>query len=679
MTGLVERAFTWPVVNVDNPVEYTGVNVSTEGGLHYGTNVYGVGARYNPMVITQALVWAKSLDSAEDSELLTSFDSENPDSGWARFPRTESYFIKRWRGVARLSIVDVPEELSVEVPVFDPDDFAYTNSDGTTTQVDGVQSRVDLVFIYSKPVDSSSVTILKSSGKQVITTPQLGIVQGAGIRANFKESAETNRDYLSDVGDNHKILASPGDQNNTNLGFTAASGNDILQDVRGSFPAPDDILNLAPLISEKLEENAYELIGQSIMPVAYVWVQNGSPLVLTSDVIDIRPFFRTAELAYNERAGIAAAFPQLSLANPAVGKSQLDREIQKTYGGLDGRLSVLEEGQGSVIQQNLTTVATGYVFGGWNFGPEGALYNAGQVVNDNDAQLKEDIRADYAYASENAAHVQIPNYPDWDLANWCGVQDLDVSSKGLYPNDRINSYFGNNFVNQAGSNSELTNNDGTNEDGLQPSVLTSLPSMFTGNIPTSFHYISKRISFVRPSWLADYQVDCQFINSIPMTTPGGGGPASFTGWWVEKEPDAFTIYVAFAGIQKTSTSLGEDPYGLTPVVSTFPAPFQRTVTTGNKKKKKTSVVTVSNRSGGRFSNFLVPVNSFLYSSDDPYGTAPGNGYLGNPRMGICTYPTMMYSIRAIPTNAADYLYGSIPSIAPGVDAEQPQAITFQSS
>ena len=114
-------------------------------------------------------------------------------------------------------------------------------------------------------------------------------------------------------------------------------------------------------------------------------------------------------------------------------------------------------------------------------------------------------------------------------------------------------------------------------------------------------------------------------------------------------------------------------------MSTFPAPFQRTVTTGNKKKKKTSVVTVSNRSGGRFSNFLVPVNSFLYSSDDPYGTAPGNGYLGNPRMGICTYPTMMYSIRAIPTNAADFLYGSIPSIAPGVDAEQPQAITFQSS
>ena len=80
---------------------------------------------------------------------------------------------------------------------------------------------------------------------------------------------------------------------------------------------------MAPLISQNLEDNAYELLGQSILPVAYVFVQGDSQVVLSTDVIDIRPLFRTAELTYNERAGVAAAFPQLSLANPAVGKSQI--------------------------------------------------------------------------------------------------------------------------------------------------------------------------------------------------------------------------------------------------------------------------------------------------------------------------------------------------------------------
>ena len=58
---------------------------------------------------------------------------------------------------------------------------------------------------------------------------------------------------------------------------------------------------MAPLISEKLENNAYELIGQSILPVAYVFVQGSSQVVLSTDVVDIRPLFRTAELSYNER------------------------------------------------------------------------------------------------------------------------------------------------------------------------------------------------------------------------------------------------------------------------------------------------------------------------------------------------------------------------------------------
>jgi len=60
MTGLVERAFTWPVINSDTPIDHDGVNVV---GLAYGdddVNIPGGGAAYSPMLVTQALIWAKS-------------------------------------------------------------------------------------------------------------------------------------------------------------------------------------------------------------------------------------------------------------------------------------------------------------------------------------------------------------------------------------------------------------------------------------------------------------------------------------------------------------------------------------------------------------------------------------------------------------------------------------------
>ena len=665
MTGLTERAFTWPVVNPYTPVNNTGLQV-TQGTTTLGyagpdKNITGGGSDFSPMVITQALLWAKSLGSSAGSTLLPSYEITNPNSGFAKFPRTESYFIKRWRGVSRLSIVDIPSELTIEVPSFDPDDFSYTNSDGAQTPVAGVQSRVDMIFIYSKPVDMSGVNILKTSGKEKINTPQLGIVRGAGIKANFQETGNFSKDYIETTGDTPSILASPGDQNNTNMGFTAASGNDIEYDIRGSFPAPDDILNLAPLISEQLEENAYELVGQSIMPVAYVWVQNGSTLVADNDIVDIRPFFRTAELAYNERAGIAAAFPQLSLANPAVGKGQLDYEVRRLYEEVNPRLQNLESGTGSLAQNNAMSLATGYVFGGYNFGPEGALYNFYEgTLGTDPAALRSYIRSTYAFASESAP-VQIPFYPDWDLAQWCIQQDVD--NKGLYPNDRVNTFFGNNIRgSNAGSNSQLTLTDGTNEGGNDPETLSTFGGALGLGYRVSFHYITKKIKFQRPTWLADYSVDVDFLNCLPQTFRGTGtgqNPASYTGHWVQKGWDEFTIYVAFAATPTTGTEAA--------TTATFPAPYQTTVVTSSTKKKKTTAsVTVAARDGGRFSSFVVPVSDILTSNTDPYSTAAGQGYLGNPRMGLCTYPTVMWNFKGVPINDAAFHYGNLNDTDPTI-------------
>lgn len=701
LNGLGERSFTWPVVTPDRPVDQTGVTVSTQadsGALGYESPGLGRAAELVPMIITEALVWAKARNAVADRVTLTTYDYTDPFNGFATLPKTDSFFVRAWRGVARNAIVDVPEELSIEVPNFDDDDFNYIDENGNEASVDNVYNRIDMVFIYSKPIDASSTTILKGSGKEVITTPTLGIVRGAGIKANLEGTTNYNEEYLESTGDDHKIMASPGDTENENIGFTAASGNDIAFDVRGSFPAPDDLLNIAPLISEQLENDAFELVGQSILPVAYVWVTRGSTVVSTTDVIDIRPLFRTAELTYNERAGIAAAMPQLSLANPAVGKAQMDYELKRQYDEINGRIQVLEADSEAGPPQGVRTVAAGYIFGGWNFGPEGALYDFYRQVfsqdlnpdNDSEAAIKDYVRQKYGLSRTG---FDIPAYPDWDLAEWAQL-NTDLTEVGRFPNDYINTAFSQfgEYSNDsapdgtivAGAAREFVGSDGLNSGGNPPDrqvnfLNASEPSRVTGERNRiHFSYIKKRIEFDREAYpgMIDYTVDVDFINSIPQISGGKGvagvfNPGSgqnsnqeqgdsnqesgrYIGNWVEKGEDYFIIYVAFA-----THDLGRQPFGFgnqnnfrpyVPAPHVFSAPG-------------VPPTTASERGGERFSSFVVPVDDILTSNPNPQAVTgivgTFDGYLGNPRLGKCTYPTITWSMKAVAQSDAPFFYGNL--------------------
>lgn len=677
MNGLVERAFTWPVIDSDRVVDTDGVDIdSTKSWLSYGgydVNNPGGGASMSPFVITEAIAWAKSQGSQISEFALPSFEITNINNGWAKFPLTESYFIKAWRGVSRLAVVDIDDEISVQIPQFDAEDFSYTDEEGTTTSVDNVQQRIDLVFIYSKPVDASSVQIIRDGSVEQISKPALGVVKGAGIRANFEaKSADIAAGYKTNSSDS--ILAAPGDQYNDDMGFTSTSANDIAVSIRGSFPAPDDLLNLAPLISEKLENNAYELIGQSILPVAYVFVQGSSQVVLSTDVVDIRPLFRTAELSYNERAGIGAAFPQLSLANPAVGKGQMDYELKRLYDTINSQITVVA-GQSDAANQ-MNTLAAGYVFGGWNFGPEGALFDYYQSVfaddtntdNDSIAYIKQYIRGKYGIGS-TTAQIAIPEYPDWDLSQWCVQQE--ISDKGLFPNDYINTFFSmqdpaagfDDPTVVAGSYDQKVLADGTTDGTNLPTRLKNFGNTFVENGVSNvyFHYISKKIKFSRPSWLADYNVDVDLINCLAQNNAGAPNYSTavgtYFGCWVEKGFDEFTIYVAF---NSDTNNVGATQ------APRFPAPHSLTYTTSGKKKKTTSTVNVSERDGGRFSGFVVPVSDILYSNTEPVSTSPGLGYVGNPRIGKCTYPTVQWKITGVPVGDAGFLYGNLNGTNPTI-------------
>jgi len=659
MNGLVERAFTWPIVDVDQVVNITGVDIdSTKSWLSYGgpeLNLPGGGAFRSPFLITEAILWAKSEGANTDEVALPSFEITNSNYGWSKFPLTESYFIKAWRGVSRTAIVDIDDELSIQIPQFDSEDFSYTDAQGNTVNVDNVQQRVDLVFIYSKPVDASAVQIIRDGAVERITKPALGVVKGAGIRANFQAKiSDLAAGYKDPTNDS--ILAAPGDQYNSDMGFTSTSANDITESVRGSFPAPDDLLNIAPLISQNLEDNAYELLGQSILPVAYVFVQGDSQVVLSTDVIDIRPLFRTAELTYNERAGVAAAFPQLSLANPAVGKSHLDYEIKRLYNDLNTRISNNEATNDAATSMN--TLAMGYVFGGYNFGPEGALFDYWQGVyasdnnpnNDTIAFIKNHITQKYAMGSA-AAQINIPDYPDWDLSQWCIEQS--ISDKGLYPNDCINTFI------SARSADPFTSVDGSivagsNRGRVLPSETESPEgrlrnfgnTMVDSNVTNVyFHYVSKKIKFLRPSWLADYTVDVSLINCLAQNFGGSShnrtDPGNYFGTWVEKGFDEFTIYVGYTA--ETPNVNG---------IARFPAPHT-----------DVNGVSISERGGERFSGFVVPVGDILYSDTtsvlDNVVSTRTQGYAGNPRIGKCTLPTVMWKLTGVPVADASFVYGNL--------------------
>jgi len=549
LNGLETRVFTWPVVNSDFAINNTGVvlddSVSYIKYAQLSENNPGGSVAFVPTVISQAILWAKSF-SSQSFPLFTHEGIES--DGFAKLARTESHFVKLWRGVARTAVVDIDEELTIEVPAFNTEDFNYIDEDGNEQSVDGVQTRIDLVFIYTKPVDMEEVNILKPTGKTTITKPQLGIVKGAGIKLNLdpinNESAE--RGIWQPTTDEHKILACPADQNNPTLGFTATSANDLAYDVRGTFPTPDDLLNLAPLLSERLETDAIELVGQSILPVAYVWVRNegdlltnGSVPVQTTDVIDIRPFFRTTELAYNERAGIAAAFPQLSLANPAVGKAQLDYELRRVHKDLLAKIPVIGEGPSI----GLKTVAMGYVYGGWFFGPEGTILNYFQNAV-SPLITKQQV-------GQQMGFVNAPNYPDWDIGEWTQYYELD--SPGKYAVDYINyAPLGTPETLVAGCFSGKVNEDGKTDGGAEPP--TTLGTAQGGTQETILTAASqdraiiykKTIYFDRPSDMIDYSVNVHLINSMLVydgTTEGSSDQGLAKNIYVAKEFNRFTIVV----------------------------------------------------------------------------------------------------------------------------------------
>lgn len=606
MNGLAERAFTFPIPDEDgtpNP-SFDLLNVSAPGYASFGNLIGGIPASdfmpLYPNFIGQ--VYANATTRLQrEMQLIRNVYTGTAEPTGVQANKLESEFIKRWRGAIRTSVVDVSGEMVITVPDFDESDFFYLDENGSRQSLQATQ-RIDLLFIYSKAVDQTDTTIPSFMGGTTpkrILKPTLGILKGAGLGISRQTAGPTGGNELDvtplqDADGTPLMLAHPGDEAGANTGFSTSAGI-----IKGSFPSPDDLLNLAPVLSENLESGAFPLIGQSILPIAYIRVTNTGQIasILTdSDIIDIRPFLRTAELSYNERAGIAAATPQLSIANPVVTESHLEKVRREVFGTLNDKIDNLNIPN---IPTDGRVVGTGMVCGGVQYGPEGALIRqaAPNITNSNLLQAQWNQIADAAEDFFSYPPGKITFNPEWDLAPWSRfrtpaagtfgasqglatdfihvcwplVAESQNSNQYYLPPWKRSVYFGgtgarstlNGVISEYGSDYPSMNSF-----GVKPACTLNLLGDVTSETLEAearrnnvvIFYCRKVIRLDRDSvpWMKDYSVNVKLVNCIPlsckqqMTRDGGGSgrhgqgqSAGASNIWVNKMKNYFVINVAW--------------------------------------------------------------------------------------------------------------------------------------
>ncbi len=631
MNGMAERILSWPV-KWESGIHATAF----DSGLDDTTNLPKT-ITFNPL---GGLHWPSLGAIPFFKQFFVGSISENN----TNLISTE--LIKHWRGVVRTAVVDVPNEITLEIDPFDAADFFYINEAGVKTTIPGAVNRIDLVFIYSKPIDTSSTTINKWDGgtPQNILSPVLGVVKGAGLgldknkfskgvfSAGVSDGDNVKGDYEQGPSwyatkDGSKILPNVADQSTTTNGFQNSA-----IDVHGSFPSPDDLLNLAPVLAGEMEENNFHLIGQSILPVCYIVVRSdstttseGKPVLREEDILDIRPFFRTTELSYTERAGLAMAEIPISPDNWVIGRRALENALTTFKSTvLDPAYGVGGGGGTGLLPQ---VVAGGIIWGGRAFGPEGAVDNI--------------LGADQPGGGGPTSPFPVaPHLPDWDLADWWDIfpgTDVGTTVRGNERNDYVNQYgigLGDTFDGGA-KGFENPSDDGFNQLGTE--------AKFGNRLPTVVYWCKKEILFDKSqvTWMQDYDVRLQLEHCFPLTSrPAGPNVMNTAGGaslWVEKKQDRFIIYASW--IASDGFLTGDEP----------------AIPGGGEPRQ--------NRTTTHFSGWLVRYKEMGNGTNN---MEIAQQLTSGPKMAACTYPTVSFQIIGYPAGKFhDVLGGNSPQIVLG--------------
>ena len=249
---------------------------------------------------------------------------------------------------------------SISIDAFGFDDFedwvGVETIVGNTTPPAG---RIDLIGITTMngamddpwvPGNAEPPGVLTGDG-----FPRLAVAKGAGIvLGNGRREVVIGERFLT-VGESHETLNEYG----RNL-----EGDIVPNPEFGTIPSPDDVVNVNFArnlmangeIAQSLQEWASSNRNANFfLPLAYVYVPQshveGAPIP-EQYLKDIRPFFRTAELALAERQAIAASLAP-SVSNPFVTEEHAKTitgpalsDLTDTVSTLAARIAELEEDEG---------------------------------------------------------------------------------------------------------------------------------------------------------------------------------------------------------------------------------------------------------------------------------------------------------------------------------------------
>jgi len=267
-------------------------------------------------------------------------------------------FVRFTRGVGRTSVVELypnsdGSDKSVVIESFDASEF---NSNSAPAE------RLDLVYIKATGALDTDHTNIG------IPLASVGVIKGAYFRTDEAAGAQANGSrFETETG----RLAGR---------MTGMASSEITTGTNfGSVPSPDDLTNFAWHPQGGGIPSQGVILGQQVetqaaftLPVAYVRVPQGyvtgQPIPI-ENVLDIRPFLRSTELTYNERAALVASNNPAG-SNPFVTDSRLMFEVDR----IDQKVSELE-GQ---VNQNTANVD--------------ALNNTVAEVEADVTQLKVDVQ-----------------------------------------------------------------------------------------------------------------------------------------------------------------------------------------------------------------------------------------------------------------------------------------------
>ena len=177
----------------------------------------------------------------------------------------------------------------VKVPTFKVGDFNLASPP---------DYRLDLIFVRAK-------VSYDRNGTEEIKT-DIGLLKGAGYRTD----AAATIDQLT----GKRFPDYPNTDNGRMTGLSESEVQNVLPGF-GSVPVPEDLLNyefkndgIVVLNGEEFAQKQLDHEAAFCLPIAYVKVPTGHnelSLLHEDNLIDIRPFLRTAELTYTERAALS--------------------------------------------------------------------------------------------------------------------------------------------------------------------------------------------------------------------------------------------------------------------------------------------------------------------------------------------------------------------------------------